>query len=113
MLRFSESRSLFKTLPTGLWLIPVITATQETEIRIAVRSQSRQIAHQTLHQKYPTQNRAGGKWQTTCLASPRLNSNPVLPKRKNSLQTLCPYLTVISHLKITVLKQNLIYKKVF
>jgi hypothetical protein len=41
-------------------LIPVILATQEAEIRsIVVRSQSTQIIHETLSEKYPTQKRAG------------------------------------------------------
>jgi hypothetical protein len=36
-------------------------ATQESEIRrISVHSQSRQIVHQTLSQKYSSQKRAGG-----------------------------------------------------
>jgi hypothetical protein len=37
------------------WLPPVILATQETEIRkITVRSQPRQIVHETLSQKNPS-----------------------------------------------------------
>jgi hypothetical protein len=36
-------------------------ATQEAESRrIKVQSQPRQIVHETLSRKYPTQNRAGG-----------------------------------------------------
>jgi hypothetical protein len=38
------------------WLMPVILAIQETEIkRIAVRSQTWQIVHETLSQKNPSQ----------------------------------------------------------
>jgi hypothetical protein len=41
--------------------MPVILATQEAEIRrIAVRSQPRQIVHETLSQKTLHKNRAGG-----------------------------------------------------
>jgi hypothetical protein len=43
------------------WLIPVILATQEEEIRrIEVQSQHRQIVPKTLSQKNPSQKRAGG-----------------------------------------------------
>jgi hypothetical protein len=38
------------------WLTPVILATWKAEIRL-VRSQPREIAHETLSQKSPTQNR--------------------------------------------------------
>jgi hypothetical protein len=42
------------------WLTPVILATQEAEIRkIAVRSQPRQIVHETLSRKTHHKNRAG------------------------------------------------------
>jgi hypothetical protein len=41
--------------------MPIILATQETEIRkTEVQSQPCQIVQETLSQKYPTQNRAGG-----------------------------------------------------
>jgi hypothetical protein len=47
------------------WLTPVILATQEAEIRrITVRSQVRQIVHETLSQKSPSQKRAGGVAQS-------------------------------------------------
>jgi hypothetical protein len=37
------------------WLVPIILATQEAEIRrIVVRSQSQKIVCKTLSQKYPT-----------------------------------------------------------
>jgi hypothetical protein len=43
------------------WLMPVILAIQEAEIRgIMVQSQPGQIVHETLSQKYPSQKRAGG-----------------------------------------------------
>jgi hypothetical protein len=42
------------------WLSTVILATQEAEIRFLVGSQPRQIVHETLSQKNPTQKRAGG-----------------------------------------------------
>jgi hypothetical protein len=53
------------------WLTPVILAIQESEIRrIIVQSQPRQIVFETLSQKYPTQNRAGGVAQVVeCLLS--------------------------------------------
>jgi hypothetical protein len=41
--------------------MPVILTTQEVEIRrIMVQSQPKQIIHETLSQKYPTQKTAGG-----------------------------------------------------
>jgi hypothetical protein len=42
-------------------LTPIILATQEAEIRrILVQNQPRQIVHETLSQKNPSQKRAGG-----------------------------------------------------
>jgi hypothetical protein len=41
--------------------MPIILATQEAEIRrILIGSQPRQIVHETLSQKYPSQKRTGG-----------------------------------------------------
>jgi hypothetical protein len=43
------------------WVMPVVLATQEAEIRrISVCSQPRQTVCKTLSQKNPSQNRAGG-----------------------------------------------------
>jgi hypothetical protein len=43
------------------WLMPVILATQEAEIRrVVVRSPPRQIVQETLSQKNPLQKGAGG-----------------------------------------------------
>jgi hypothetical protein len=43
------------------WLTPVILAIQETEIRrTVVQNQPRQIVHQTLSPKNPSQKRADG-----------------------------------------------------
>jgi hypothetical protein len=48
-------------LSRAWWLMPVITATQEAEIRrIEVRSPSGQIVHETLSQKYLSQKK--GWW---------------------------------------------------
>jgi hypothetical protein len=47
-----------KERPRHRWLMPVILATQEAEIRrIMVPSQPRQIVHETLSQKNPSQER--------------------------------------------------------
>jgi hypothetical protein len=68
------------------WPTPVILATQEAEIRwIVVRSQPKQIVHETLSRKYPTQKRAGRVTQVVeCLPSKceALSSHPTttLPK---------------------------------
>jgi hypothetical protein len=43
------------------WLMPIILATQEAEIRkIEFQSQPGQIVHETLSRKNPSQKRAGG-----------------------------------------------------
>jgi hypothetical protein len=62
----------------------IILGTWEAEIRrIEVQSQPRQIVHETLFQKYPTQKRAGGVVQVIqCLPSQASGpefKTPVLP----------------------------------
>jgi hypothetical protein len=48
-------------LAGGQWLTPVILATQEAVIRrIVVQSQPRQVVHEILSPKTPSQKRAGG-----------------------------------------------------
>jgi hypothetical protein len=68
------------------WLTPVILATQEAEIRrIKIWSQPGQTVHETLPQKYPTQNRAGrGAQVVECLPSKceALGSNLSTAKNK-------------------------------
>jgi hypothetical protein len=57
---------IFKNLSTvrPWWLMSVILATQEAEIRrIMVRSQPWQIVNETLSRKNPSQKRAGGVTQ--------------------------------------------------
>jgi hypothetical protein len=44
-----------------MWLMPIMLDTQEAEIRkMVVQSQPKQIVHETLSQKHPSQKRAGG-----------------------------------------------------
>jgi hypothetical protein len=51
---------LIKIIARLWWLMPVILATQEAEIRrIMVQGQPRQIVYETLFQKNPSQKRAG------------------------------------------------------
>jgi hypothetical protein len=51
----------FKKQLGAQWLMPVILATQEAEIRrTATRSQLRQTVRETLMRKNPSQERAGG-----------------------------------------------------
>jgi hypothetical protein len=57
--------------------MPVILATQVSEIRRITRSQPRQIHHETLSQKYPSQ-----KGLVEWLKVKALNSNPSTQKKK-------------------------------
>jgi hypothetical protein len=62
----------------------IILATQETEIRrIMVQSQPRQIDCETLSQKYPSQERAGGVAQ----GDGALSSSSSTAKKKKIAQT--------------------------
>jgi NAD(P)H-dependent FMN reductase len=89
-----------KTVPRGLksaiksltlaghqWPKPVILTTGEAKIRrITVQSQLRQIGHETLSQKYPTQSKAGKVAQViVCLSSmcEALSSNLSTMKKEN------------------------------
>jgi hypothetical protein len=69
------------------WLTSVILATQEAEIRrIVVRSQPRQIVHETVSQKYPLQKKRLAEWLKVkaMSASPQYNkqkSPPMLQAR--------------------------------
>jgi hypothetical protein len=71
------------------WLMPIISAIEETEIRrIKFWSQPGQIVSKTLSQKYPAQNSAGVVAQVVehlpkCEA---LNSNPNTTKSKTNKQ---------------------------
>jgi hypothetical protein len=66
--------------------MPVILATQEAEIRrIVVISQPRQIVCETLSQKYPTQNRAGGVVECLSSKCEALSSNPSTAKKKKKM----------------------------
>jgi hypothetical protein len=69
------------------WLMPVILASQEAEIRrITVQSQPKQIVHETLSWKYPTTKRPGKVDQVIeCLPSKceALSSNSSTAKKKN------------------------------
>jgi transposase len=74
---------------------PVILATQEAEIRrIKVRSQLRQIVHETLSQKNPSQKRVGG---VTVGVSPEFK--PQYCKRKKKLKASTKFIkrTVKQH----------------
>jgi hypothetical protein len=70
------------------WLMSVIPATQETEIRrITVRSQPGQIVHETLSQKHPSQRRAGGVAQGV---APEFK--PQYQKKKKKKKKTCEHL---------------------
>jgi hypothetical protein len=57
-------RDALKSEDRRQWLIPVILATQEAEIRrIEVQSQLRQLVLETLSQRNPLQKRADGVTQ--------------------------------------------------
>jgi hypothetical protein len=63
------------------WLMPIILATEGAEIRrIKVQSQSRQIVHKTISQKYPTQ-----KGLVEWLKMKALTSNPRTAKKYVSI----------------------------
>jgi hypothetical protein len=70
------------------WLMQVILATWEAEIRrLLVRGQPRQIVHETLSPKYPEQNglEVWLKLKSTCLARKHeaLSSNPTSTPQKS------------------------------
>jgi hypothetical protein len=70
-------------LPGRWWLMPVIPATQEAEIRrMEVWSQSEQIVHETLSWKTLHKNRAGGVAQG---AGPEFKPQYQKEKKKKSL----------------------------
>jgi hypothetical protein len=63
---------------------PIVLATWEAEIRRKmVQSQPRQIAHETLSGKYPTQSRVDGVAQMidACLASVRPGVQTPVPQK--------------------------------
>jgi hypothetical protein len=61
-MRATRTRKKSRMTPAGhQWLMPVILATEEAEIRrISARSQPWQIVHKILSRKYPSQKSAGG-----------------------------------------------------
>jgi hypothetical protein len=72
--------------------MPIILATQEAEIRkIVVQSQPRQIVHETLSQKNPSQKRAGGVAQGTDLEF-KLQEHKKREKKKKQLFGLWAWL---------------------
>jgi hypothetical protein len=67
------------------WLLPVIPATQEAEIkRIMVQSQPRQIVQETLSRKNPSQKSAGGVAQAV---GPEFKPQ-YHKKKKNSVENI-------------------------
>jgi hypothetical protein len=76
--------------------MPVISATQEAEIRrIVVCSQPRQMFHMTISWKFPAAKKAGRVAEVVehlpnkCEA---LSSNPVLPKNNNKYVYVYTYI---------------------
>jgi hypothetical protein len=72
------------------WLTPVIPATQEAEIRkTEIQSQPRQIVHETLSQKNPSQKRSG-----VAQGEGRVQA-PVLNHKNKSINNLGPAVLAI------------------
>jgi hypothetical protein len=81
-------------------LTPVILATQEAEIRrIVVRSQPRQIVHETLSQKYPIQ-----KGLVEWLKVYALSSSPGTTKKWLLHIQYSPFRHVIDYFEVILLK---------
>jgi hypothetical protein len=80
-IRITKGKMKNRVLSRHLWFTPVIPATQKAEIRrIAVQSQPKQIIHETLSRKKPSQKIGLVEW----LKVKALSSSPSTRKKQKS-----------------------------